>query len=181
MSQEDAASTVGAKPSKDLGRDAIHVAVLCVVASEKLHPGQSVGLDKSGGGSAKAEKQVGIVDPFLEEPVYEGERFWLFLRPRTVTTLRHVWEHPFIPNEGTPIAAESASRSWMRWFAGQYGRDAETMIQAAHDFLDHDRTLHGGPELEGAGVPDEFWDHFRAITGRAVSVDEEGCFFSCSC
>ena len=43
----------------------------------------------SGGGSP-----VGIVDPFLKEPVEPGERFYIFLFPNTVTGLRHVWTHP---------------------------------------------------------------------------------------
>ncbi|MFO0822607.1 MAG: hypothetical protein U0792_05710 [Gemmataceae bacterium] len=37
---------------------------------------------------------VGIVDPFLREAVRPGQRFWLFMYPNTVTTLRHEWTHP---------------------------------------------------------------------------------------
>lgn len=34
---------------------------------------------------------VGIVDPFLRESVQPSQRFWLFLYPNTVTSLRHEW------------------------------------------------------------------------------------------
>jgi hypothetical protein len=78
-------------------RDAIHVAVAPVEAGEgNLLPGMSVMLE---GGLAYETiptyaSCVGIVDPFLAGPVKEGERFYLFLKPGTVTSLRHVWTHP---------------------------------------------------------------------------------------
>lgn len=84
------------------GRDAIHVAVAPVVAGVFLEPGQHVGLFADG--TAKPTKpHIGIVDPFLTQPVEKGERFWLFLYPNTVTSLRHVWTHPaFAPKAPTP-------------------------------------------------------------------------------
>lgn len=76
-------------------RDAIHVAIAPAEASEDLQPGQHVGLD--GGPDhawGKADKKIGIVDPYLTDTVKKGERFWLFLYPGTVIGMRHYWKHP---------------------------------------------------------------------------------------
>lgn len=82
-------------------RDAIHVAIAPVIAAHDLAPGQRVGFAKKGNtelvGAGGAS--IGIVDPFLKEVVREGERFWLFLYPNTVTSLRHEWSHPLFAEE----------------------------------------------------------------------------------
>jgi hypothetical protein len=85
----------------DRRRDAIHIAVAPVTAAEKLLPGQHVGFvnDPDRPGNTEivgmwAEEKIGIVDPFLVNAIEEGERFWLFLYPNTITSLRHVWTHP---------------------------------------------------------------------------------------
>ena len=78
------------------GRDAIHIAVVPVTAARQLYPGARVGRDPDDPSrfSNRSETLVGIVDPFLTKAVAEGERFWLFLYPNTITSLRHVWTHP---------------------------------------------------------------------------------------
>src|SRR5438105_2038127 len=80
----------------DRRRDAIHIAVAPVTAAERLAPGQHVGLVREGNLElvGPCDDNIGIVDPFLTEPVESGSRFWLFLYPGTITGLRHVWTHP---------------------------------------------------------------------------------------
>lgn len=84
---------LGELAAEDAWRDAIHVAVAPVVAASELQPGQHVGVLEDGRADA-IEKTIGIVDPFLTEPVHPGERFWLLTYPNTITSLRHVWTHP---------------------------------------------------------------------------------------
>lgn len=81
------------------GRDAIHIAITPVVASERLYPGESVelfGKTEKGLNYVRKStgKSIGIIDPFLKDPVKFGECVYLFLNPYTITSLRHVWVHP---------------------------------------------------------------------------------------
>lgn len=74
-------------------RDAVHIAVAPVVSAEWLNPGEHVGL-RADGKAVNGVEPIGAVDPFLSHKVMPGERFWLFLFPNTITSLRHVWSHP---------------------------------------------------------------------------------------
>jgi hypothetical protein len=80
------------------GRDAVHVAVIPATASEWMEPGCRVRLVEGSVDLAESsltgEPFLGVVDPFLDRRVEQGERFWLWLIPGTVTSLRHVWTHP---------------------------------------------------------------------------------------
>ena len=78
-------------------RDAVHVAVVAVTAGQTLQPGQRVGIED--GRAIPTARAIGIVDPFLTEPVNKRERFWLFMMPDTVTDLRHSWTHHALPDE----------------------------------------------------------------------------------
>lgn len=91
---EQVVPNVGFTPPENSRRDAIHVAVIPVTASETLDPGEPVGLDSDGGFCWVDDEPIGVVDPFLKGAVMKGEQFWLFLFPNTVTHLRHAWSHP---------------------------------------------------------------------------------------
>jgi hypothetical protein len=93
----------------DRRRDAIHVAVAPVTAAEPLAPGQHVGFVPANQTETvgPTDRPIGIVDPFLTAPVEPGQRFWLFLYPNTVTSLRHVWTHPAFTARVPAAAKES--------------------------------------------------------------------------
>lgn len=80
------APKLGQEPSPADGRDAVHVAVVPMLALRTLQPGERL--------------QHGVVDPFLAAPVKAGQRYWLCLRPGLVTGMRHVWQAPGIDDEG---------------------------------------------------------------------------------
>lgn len=81
-------------------RDAVHVAVIPVMADEDLSPGARVGvIGYSTLRATKTREAVGVVDPFLVDVVKKGQFFWLFLLPGTTSPPRHHWTHPNIPDE----------------------------------------------------------------------------------
>lgn len=76
----------------DARRDAVHVPVAPVEAGQDLLPAQRVSIAPDGR-AVYGDDPVGIVDPFLTEPVKRGQRFWVFVFPGTITGLRHLWTH----------------------------------------------------------------------------------------
>jgi len=174
----DALETLGTIIDEKEKRDAIHLAVLPVVAGESLRPGEAIGLDTDNC-ARKALDGLGIVDPFLKATVRTGERFWMILKPRLVTSLRHVWTHPAFPEE-IQGDIEDAKRDLER-IAGEVDCEFEKLIQGAHDWLDSGDYLSEGGRWEGTWLPDEFWPAFEIYTGRKVPKDQRDSFFSCSC
>ena len=103
---------LGSRPEFDDGdapRDAVHVAIIAVIAEHELKPGEHIGMvnnrvagvsyiDRNGNAfeSISQTHKIGIVDPFLTENVKRGEWFWMVLYPNTVKNLRHVWDHDII-------------------------------------------------------------------------------------
>ena len=192
----DALETLGTIISENEKRDAIHLAVEPVFAATRLLPGDHVALDPTGRAvQVQIDEGVGIVDPFLANPVLAGERFWLVVYPRQITSLRHVWEHPdFPPSElraPEAVSAKAASEAWLRKFiAGADCPSYEEVIAAAIHESDegngiresYDGNEHylffRGSDAHG-DIPDEFWDHVELVTGRKGLIRAQ--YFSCSC
>jgi len=91
----------------DAPREATHVALLPVIATEDLFPGQRVVFMPGGYPYVKGTLDItvwtGIVDPFLTKNVKEGERFYLWMRPGSVNSLRHNWSHPAVPDDDVQV------------------------------------------------------------------------------
>lgn len=157
-------------------RDAIHIAVVPAIAGEFLERGKWVSL--SGRQSvAMADKHtgIGIVDPFLdEESVLEGQKFWLYLIPGTITSLRHDWTHP-------ALEPKEPSVEWLIKWADGYGSSYTEVLDRAKDYLEYGEYWNEGERFDGEWVPDEFWIHYQIVTGTIVPEDMRGSFFSCSC
>lgn len=180
MSQNKTAQeTLGKLLEGEYERDAIHVAVLPVVAGMTLDPGEHIGLDTDGRAiRSDGIKPIGIVDPYLIKRVYAGEQFWLCLYPRTVTTIRHEWSHPDVPDNSIP---KWASMSWMKMYASSISESYDDLMAAATAYILEDEYYSKGGKFEGRSVPDSFWDHYEKIQGVKIDEDKRGNFFSCSC
>lgn len=104
---------IGKRLPGDRGRDAIHVAVLAVMAGTELLPGE--GVTQHGLPGLKGKDAIGIVDPYLDSPIQRGEWFWLFLYPNTVTSLRHHWTHPAIGEDQSHLVDDPLNKVMEIW------------------------------------------------------------------
>ncbi len=185
----DALETLGTIIDDKAGRDAIHLAVEPAIAAQRLYPGQDVGF--TGGEAMASANPVGIVDPFLKAPVQVGERFWLVVYPRQITSLRHVWEHPAFPESSKKSAEKTdkeKSEEWLRHWCDTNDVPAyESIIEGllnSHGGDDYGHVVHQGEYLLSHGseahaeIPNEFWDHIEIVTGK---VFPRATHFSCSC
>ncbi len=188
----DALATLGTVIDGTQGRDAIHLAVEPVIAAERLTPGQNVGLLSNGTASAFAEIKVGIVDPFVTRLVQPGERFWLVVYPRKITSLRHVWSHPAFDDVPEVVADKEASdvriaraRATIQMQADNHGITYDEMLEGAKDHAENGAYMVEGGRWEGEGIYNDaakdFWDAYEIVTGRTVDEDDRGGIFSCSC
>lgn len=188
----DALATLGTIIDESAGRDAIHLAVEPIEAGVYLMPGQDVGIRD--GKAYPQRPYLGIVDPFLGKSVNAGERFWLVVYPRQITSLRHVWEHPSFPAADEAVSVvttvndhKASSEAWMKKYAEQIDEGYNTLMQAAADWLDRGEWFYGARtgdyhgKFEGESVHQDFWHHYQIITGRVVDPDEQRSFFTCSC
>lgn len=172
-------------------RDAIHVAVLPVVAGVDIrrsarikvaHGTTDVALPAHG--PEYGDPGIGIADPFLDCVVRKGQRFWMFLLPNTITGLRHDWTHPALDDVRVP---GSEAETWLRSFAEKWNFDYDELIaeassipQADHFITARGVDLHDAEEL--GPDHDLFWQHLEALTGERYGERHRKVFgWGCSC
>ncbi len=182
-------------------RDAIHVAVVPLIAGEELRPGDPVRLkpgttDVALRGTYNDRNEphsprIGIVDPFIDPLghlwIREGTRFWCLLYPGTVTAICHDWQHPaFIERK-----VGSESEQWLLDFAAKWNFRFDEMIDAAvgrgqwepgddddgpGEFDRCRYVVARGRDLHSASDLDDgeeslFWSHLEAYTGQVFSEE----------
>lgn len=183
-------------------RDAIHIATAAITAVEDLEPGDHVGfVTKSQSEMGRSEiAPVGIVDPFLTKTVLKGEKFWVFLYPGTIASLRHNWSHPSfdvrqkliqaieVPPEvkrmkdfAKSLPANGHYDDKDNWIEDGGEIQYEEIIDRATAYVNGGEYWSEGGRFEGQGLYEGFWDDFEKITGLTVPTGERYSFFSCSC
>jgi len=179
----DALDTLGTIIDERAARDAIHLAVEPVIAGEYLYAGAKIVIREGVAmNPVGQEKSIGIVDPFLVSRVKPGERFWLVVNPRTITSLRHVWSHPAF-GDAKEAPVYSTSEEWMRAWARVHFMDSYdgfTTEDQAYAFALEAGEEHYIGSFEDARdhIDDEWWGHWENITGLKGERDS---YFSCSC
>ena len=191
----DALQTLGTLDlGEDAGRDAIHLACEPVIAGENLIPGINIGIKdgKAYSKNQKGLKMLGIVDPFLTKNVKPGEKFWLIVYPRQITSLRHVWSHPDFPEDEIVLkpavtiktvgkSSIEIAEDWLRAYADSIDESYEYVMDVAdsHQKGSWGNYIIQGERFEGESTPDEFWDYYAIV--RNNPNPERTSFFSCSC
>lgn len=159
-------------------RDAIHMAVVPVIAHAKLEPCQKIGFvngdDKARRVEVVSKDPIGIVDPYLTRPVFPGEQFWMFMFPGTVSKLRHDWTHP---------AFSETSVEWLEELANEMEVGYQELIDAGHRYIDEGHYAFGSDDAKDIlnNNKHEFFTHFEVITGRKLHKDIDEVYFSCAC
>ena len=175
-------TTLGSLAPTDAGRDAIHIAVMPVMAAQILMPGDHIGFFL---GSVieviavnRMVKGLGIVDPFLTAPVQVGERFLMVLYPRTITGLTHVWTHPDIPSPAPRNITDAAfAQQVLTRFGNRVGWSYDNTVERLTDYAESG--FQDFSNDEGIELDESVWDALEAITGmRCVHRTN---YFSCAC
>lgn len=166
-------------------RDAIHIACAPVVAATNLPPGAHVGI-LADGTVGTSDRPVGIVDPFLTEHVFAGQKFWLVLYQNTVTGMRHHWAHPSFDSAATPIVdpRKAKSERWLRDFAERWEMGFDHMVADACDLKRNGICI--GTEFDGphelGGDLERFWQHMEVFTGRKLTQEHRKTVgWRCAC
>ncbi len=119
-------------------RDAIHIAIMPVILGEDhIRPGQSVKLAYGTSNQVlpenyRNEEAIGVIDPFLDSWAMprKGDMVWLFLKPGSITGMRHQWTHPKIDNIHPPSCE---GEKWLRLFAQKWNFDYDEMVVMLFD------------------------------------------------
>jgi len=190
---------IGQLAPADAQRDAIHVAIAPVIAAERLPHGSAVAWATGQEGTAVINvpwdhpNKLGIVDPFRTGFVNAGERFWLFLMPNTVTSLRHEWTHPAFPGVAqSQVSLEEPTRdevlAAMRHVARNYivddndYDDERTYLEIKTNWLGDGDIWAFARGFDMHSDPGDFWGPVEAKLGRPVPDKyKERTGFTCSC
>lgn len=181
----DALETLGMIHTREEKRDAIHLAVLPVEAGQNLLRAERVYVYEGKAFRALPEgKSIGIVDPFLnDDGVTKGQRFWLVIYPRVITSLRHVWTHPSIADDASASTSNDPTRdmaiAWLQRRAGSLGISYQEILDAG---TDRDYPGCFGNDIEGPReIEPEFWRYIEIVTGDVTPVSKRPDYFRCAC
>lgn len=179
-SKEQTQQHVGKILPDGMQRDAIHIAVAPIMARVTLYPGQHV--NAKGFPSAPF---VGIVDPFLSQPVVPEQYCFIFLYPNTITSLRHEWTHPAFEEEEDDDTKMKPAEARIREIAEALNITYLDLLDAADEWVEYgEYKTQVGSESWRDEFPQyapEFWALYEVVTNRRVPTGKRESFFSCSC
>jgi len=194
---DDTLKKLGSVRAKDEGRDAVHIAVLTLQAKENftVPPIGNLWVNAEGDLSYSSLMAVGIIDPFLQRGllVEKGDWYYVYLKPGSITGLRHVWDHAAFP-ETTPVVLTphgemiEAAKDRVRGFCehADMSLDYFGFIElfqtgeSGHFSWDGEGSIYAGDEEISADVPLSIVRDVELIIGRELGVQGD-LYFRCAC
>lgn len=125
------------KNPDDVGiKDAIHVAIVSVLAGSAIQTGSRVKLNNDGHAvCASGREGFGVADPFVGT-VARGDRFWVLIDPDKVDTVSHTWEM----NLQFPTTVPEVKKNrTIQEVADAIGVKYEDLMQACTSYVNTDR------------------------------------------
>lgn len=182
---------LGETPRLKGERDAVHVATIAAVCGpDRLLPGTPVRVDGDGEAWPNDTEPHGVVDPFRQGGVTEGELVYVCLMPGTITGMRHHWQHPDLP--GLEVVTVEGDRDesirfllgWCEHCWNTYGgqtpeqklADLARMAEEGHIRTNGD-DIHSEGDLPGD--VDALKGHLEVYLGRRI--DWADMDYSCAC
>lgn len=165
-------------------RDACHIAVYPVTAGQVLLPGEHIGL-RPDGKAGESANPIGVVDPFLKEGVREDQKFWMFLYPGSINSLRHDWTHPVLDKKDAVSTKKQEAEAYLRKFAKHVGFTYEGLLETLSD-LYVDGNAYGGDDATADMLGEykmELMNAYYAVTGKEPMDDGDldDAYFTCAC
>jgi hypothetical protein len=181
----DALETLGTIIGPNEKRDAIHLAVIPAKCGEAWLQAADHVILKDGSAYRTDHTDplaIGIVDPFLKSNVKADENFWLVIYPRVITSLRHVWTHPSLPDEAV-VSAPSCptSEAWLREFCEANATEYDDMIEAIKGGYPVSARIQEFPTIDNVTYNDEFWRHVENVLGTVSFQTRSNFYFECGC
>jgi hypothetical protein len=191
MSNADTLKEIGKRLAPTQQRDAVHLAVCPVLATEHFLPGEHVGIKDGKAIKNRGQTElVGIIDPFIPHCIVGGEYVFVFLYPGSITSLRHEWTHPkidVIPVPSPPVSIDNkaASESWLRQYAKRVNcyLTPEDAYKTLMDDIRGRAITYRGSEMHSFGEledSEELKHHAQIVLGITINWGEFE-YFSCSC
>lgn len=185
----DTSALIGNMLDESAQRDAIHIAVLPVVASSALYAGQHVSVKDGIAYPALRGRSIGIVDPFMHTGPMKGERFFVFIKPNTVTGMRHHWQHPDIPETDAVIPGtvfesnqRKGAREWLEDFCARYGYHYSTVMSNKGQMMcATEIEIHTQADIEPSEL-EAFWKNMEIMYEERFSQEHrDKTIWTCSC
>lgn len=159
--------SLGREPDRLGDKDAVHVAIVSMIASRPIQPGGRVRIANDGTAEPGDDSDgIGVADPWGGR-IHRGKKFWVLMDIDSVSAVEHTWSC------GIQFKTENVvvkQNRYLEEIAREIGVSYDELMKACDDFLENDRlTDYGGVLSEGAALKAvrlyDMWSEWAGETG----------------